>query len=76
VATVQHQQRRVLAVRLLEFVALGVVTLLVLFVPDGEQWAPLTLAVGPLLAAVAVRQLVLVPLANREHGAHRAPVQV
>lgn len=76
VATVQHQQRRVLAVRLLEFVALGVVALLVLVVPEGEQWAPLTLAVGPLLAAVAVRQLVLVPIAGREHAAHRAAVQV
>jgi O-antigen/teichoic acid export membrane protein len=76
VATVQHQQRRVLAVRLLEFLALGVVALLVLFVPDGEQWAPLTLAVGPLLAAVAVRQLVLRPIADREHGAHRASVRV
>ncbi|UOX99767.1 hypothetical protein [Blastococcus sp. PRF04-17] len=71
VATVQRQQRRVLAVRLLEFVALGVVVLLVRSVAEGEQWAPLTLAVGPLLAAVAVRQLVLRPLADREDGAHR-----
>ena len=69
VATVQHRQRRVLAFRLLEFVALGAVTLLVLLVGDGEQWAPLALAVGPLLAAVAVRQAVLRPLARLERGA-------
>jgi O-antigen/teichoic acid export membrane protein len=76
VATVQRRQRRVLGFRLLEFVALGAVALLVTLVDGGETWAPLALAVGPLLAAVAVRQAVLRPLAQREHGAHRAPVAV
>jgi len=76
VATVQRRQRRVLAFRLLEFVALAAVVLLVVLVPDGERWAPLALAVGPLLAAVAVRQAVLRPLARQEHAAERASVPV
>lgn len=76
VATVQRRQRRVLAFRLLEFAALGVVTLLVLLVADGQAWAPLALAAGPLLAAVAVRQAVLRPLARQEHAAPRAAVSV
>jgi O-antigen/teichoic acid export membrane protein len=76
VATVQRRQRRVLAFRLLEFVALGAVALLVFTVDGGEAWAPLALAVGPLLAAVAVRQAVLRPLVRQEHGAPRAPVGV
>jgi O-antigen/teichoic acid export membrane protein len=76
VATVQRRQRRVLAFRLLEFVALGVVTLLVLLVGGGQEWAPLALAAGPLLAAVAVRQAVLRPLARQEHAAPRAAVSV
>lgn len=69
VATVQRRQRRVLAVRLLEFLPLGVVTLLVLVVAQGEQWAPLALAAGPLVTAVAVRQGVLRPVARREERA-------
>jgi hypothetical protein len=76
VATVQRRQRRVLGFRLLEFVALGAVALLVFTVDGGEAWAPLALAVGPLLAAVAVRQAVLRPLVRQEHGAPRAPVGV
>ena len=76
VATVQRQQRRVLGFRLLEFVALGAVVLLVTLVEGGETWAPLALAAGPLLAAVAVRQAVLRPLVRQERGAHRAPVRV
>ena len=77
VATVQRRQRRVLGVRLLEFVALGGVALLAVFVDGGETWAPMALSVGPLLAAVAVRQAVLRPLAGRSTPpAARAPVAV
>jgi O-antigen/teichoic acid export membrane protein len=76
VATVQRRQRRVLGFRLLEFVALGVVALVVFLVDGGEAWAPLALAAGPLLAAASVRQAVLRPLARREHAVHRAPVGV
>ena len=56
--------------------ALAAVVLHVLLVPDVERWAPLALAVGPLLAAVAVRQAVLRPLARQEHAAERASVPV
>ncbi|MGY1808995.1 hypothetical protein ACI8AF_16625 [Blastococcus sp. SYSU D00669] len=72
-ATVHRRQRRVLACRLLEFAALGGVCALVLLVPDGERWAPLALAAGPVLAAVAVRQLVLRPL--RRTGAAPAAAE-
>ena len=77
VATVQRRQRRVLGLRLLEFVALAVVAVLVVTVDDGELWAPLALAAGPLLAAVAVRQAVLRPLVRAERdGARPEPVAV
>jgi O-antigen/teichoic acid export membrane protein len=76
VATVQHRQRRVLGFRLLEFVALGVVALLMVLVPDSEEWAPLALAVGPLLAAVAVRQAVLRPLVRQDAVARQESVTV
>jgi O-antigen/teichoic acid export membrane protein len=65
-ATVHRRQRRVLVFRLLEFAALGVVVLLTLLVPAGQRWAPLALAVGPLLAAAGVRQAVLRPLVRAE----------
>jgi O-antigen/teichoic acid export membrane protein len=65
-ATVHRRQRRVLFLRLLEFAALGVVVWLVYRVPDGELWAPLALATGPVLVAVAVRQFVLRPLVRTE----------
>jgi O-antigen/teichoic acid export membrane protein len=71
VATVQRRQRRVLGFRLLEFLALGVVALLVLLVADGEAWAPMALAAGPLLAALAVRQAVLRPLVREEQAVTR-----
>jgi O-antigen/teichoic acid export membrane protein len=63
-AAVHHRQRRVLAYRLLELAALVPVAALVLAVDGGGQWAPLALAAGPVLAAVAVRQAVLRPLAR------------
>jgi O-antigen/teichoic acid export membrane protein len=64
-ATVHRRHRRVLALRCTEFGALAVVLVLVQTVDGGELWAPLALAVGPLLAAAAVRAGVLVPLVRR-----------
>ncbi|MGY1659983.1 oligosaccharide flippase family protein [Geodermatophilus sp. SYSU D00705] len=64
-ASVHGGQRRVLALRSLEFASLGAVALLVLLVPAGTPWAPLALALGPALAAVAVRQSVVVPMVRR-----------
>jgi O-antigen/teichoic acid export membrane protein len=74
-ATVHRRQRRVLGLRLLEFAALGVVVVLTVVVDGGEQWAPLALALGPVLAAVAVRQAVLRPLAVQQARA-AVPVPV
>lgn len=65
-ATVHRRQRRVLGFRLLEFASLAIVVVLALWVPGGAVWAPLALTVGPLLAAVGVRQAVLRPLVARE----------
>ena len=62
VATVYRRQRRVLALRLLEFVSLAGVLVLLLVPDPAPQWTPLALAAGPLLTAVAVRRLVLRPL--------------
>jgi O-antigen/teichoic acid export membrane protein len=61
VATVHRRQRRVLALRLLELAALLPVAGLLLL-GAGAAWTPLVLAAGPLLSALAVRQLVLRPL--------------
>lgn len=61
-ATVHRRQRRVLMLRLPEFAALCVVWALVHNVTDGQQWAPLALALGPVVAAIAVRRFVLQPL--------------
>lgn len=61
-ASVHGRQRRVLALRSLEFVSLAAVLALVLFGgADGAVLAPLALALGPLLTAVAVRRLVRQP---------------
>ncbi|OMQ15482.1 hypothetical protein A7K94_0209120 [Modestobacter sp. VKM Ac-2676] len=65
-ATVHRRQRRVLALRLVELVGLVAVAVLIALADGGEQWAPMGLAVGPLLVAVAVRQAVLAPLARDE----------
>ena len=62
-AAAHHRQRRLLSLRSLEFLSLGAVLVLVLAVPGGVPWAPLALAIGPVLATVAVRQRVLRPLA-------------
>ncbi|TKJ18786.1 hypothetical protein A6V29_10950 [Blastococcus sp. CCUG 61487] len=64
-ATVHRRQRQVLALRSFEFVGLVAVVAVVLTVENGAQWAPLGLAVGPLLAALAIRALVLVPVTGR-----------
>jgi hypothetical protein len=61
-ASVHGGQRRVLALRALEFGALGAVAAVVLLAPGAVAWTPLALALGPVLAALAVRQLVVVPM--------------
>lgn len=60
-ASVHGEQRRVLVLRALEFAAPAVVLPLVLLADGGPVWAPLVLALGPVLAAVAVRRTVVVP---------------
>ncbi len=64
-AAVHGAQRRVLAMRALEVGSLGAVAALVLLAPGAVAWTPLTLALGPALAALAVRQSVVVPLTRR-----------
>ncbi|WP_448614187.1 hypothetical protein [Modestobacter sp. URMC 112] len=68
-AAAHHRQRRVLTCRLLEPAALLPVAALALLVDGGQQWAPLALAAGPVLAAVAVRRTVL-----RAPAARTAPL--
>ena len=70
-ASVYDGQRRVLALRSLEFVSLVGVLLLVLFVDGAIAWAPLVLALGAAGTALAVRQSVVVPLARRADAAPR-----
>ncbi|WP_104523845.1 MATE family efflux transporter [Blastococcus atacamensis] len=70
-ASVHGGQRQVLALRSLEFVSLGAVLVLLLVVGDGAVWAPLALALGPLLTAGAVRRLVLTP-GSRDSAEHPA----
>ena len=69
-ASVHGGQRRVLALRALELCSLGVVALLVTVVEGGAVWSPLALALGPVLAAVAVRRSVLAPRARAERATH------
>jgi O-antigen/teichoic acid export membrane protein len=66
-ATVARQQRRVLALRVLEFAGLAGAGLLVAGVPGGEAWAPMILSIGPLLVAGRVRSGLL------RRGAEPAP---
>lgn len=61
-ASVHGGQRRVLVLRGFEFASLAVVAVLVLGVDGGVTWTPLALTIGPVLAALAVRRSVLVPL--------------
>jgi O-antigen/teichoic acid export membrane protein len=75
-ASVHGGQRRVLAMRGLEFGSLGLVLLLVLLVDGGAAWSPVALALGPALAAVVVRQRVVVPLTRRaDTGAGLEPAR-
>ena len=64
-ASVHGAQRRVLVLRAFEFASLAVVAVLLLAVDGGVPWTPLALTLGPVLAAVAVRRSVLLPLARR-----------
>jgi O-antigen/teichoic acid export membrane protein len=61
-AAVHGVQRRVLALRGIEFAALGLAGLAVALGDAGVVWVPLVLALGPVLAAVAVRQTVVLPI--------------
>jgi len=74
-ATVYRRQRRVLALRTLEFVSMAAVGVLLVLPGRAELWTPLALAVGPLLTAVAVRSMVLRPLV-REPASTPAGVEV
>jgi O-antigen/teichoic acid export membrane protein len=72
-ASVHGRQRRVLALRTLEAGSLAAVAVLVFLAPGQAEWAPVALAFGPALTAVAVRQVLVVPLAGRDV---RQPVPV
>jgi hypothetical protein len=48
-----------------EFAALGAVAALVLLAPAAMAWTPLALALGPALAALAVRKFVVVRMTRR-----------
>lgn len=65
-AMVHGGQRRVLALRTWELGSLALAGLVVLCIDGGETWTPLALAVGPGLAAVVLRQSLLVPMTRRE----------
>ena len=64
-ASVHGAQRRVLVLRGFEFASLAAVAVALLAVDGGVPWTPLALTLGPVLAAVAVRRSVLLPLARR-----------
>jgi O-antigen/teichoic acid export membrane protein len=70
-ASVQGQQRRVLALRAIEFLSLGAVAALLL-ATDAVPWAPYALATGPALTALAVRRTIVLPLVR---GGSTPPVQ-
>jgi O-antigen/teichoic acid export membrane protein len=61
-ASVHGAQRRVLLLRALELVSLGLVAGLLLLAPGAVPAAPFALAAGPVLTALAVRRSALVPL--------------
>ncbi|SOE01058.1 hypothetical protein [Blastococcus haudaquaticus] len=68
-ASAHREQARVLGLRTLELLSLAAVLVLVLTHPSHAAWAPLALAIGPLLAAAAVRRRVLRPLVDRPRQA-------
>ncbi|MCF6508768.1 hypothetical protein E9549_15330 [Blastococcus sp. MG754426] len=63
-ASVHGRQRRVLTLRSLEVGSLAAVAALVVLAPGQAAWSPAALAVGPVVAAVAVRQSVVLRLAD------------
>ncbi len=67
-ASAHHRPRAVLAARSTELLSLGGVVLLVLLGPGAIVWAPLALAVGPVLAAALLRARILVPLTRHTPG--------
>ena len=67
-AMVHGGQRRVLAMRTWELASLGIAALCLLYLDGGAVWTPLGLAVGPGLAAVVLRQSLLVPMIRRENA--------
>lgn len=78
-AAVHGGQRQVLVLRGLEFAVLGLALLVVALGDGGIVWVPLVLAVGPVLAAAAVRQSVVLPIvrsaaADPVAGRSAAPV--
>jgi hypothetical protein len=75
-ATVYRRQRKVLALRTLEFVSLAAVLVLLVLPGPAELWTPLALAIGPLLTAVAVRSMVLRPLLRQPAGSAAVEVPV
>ncbi len=73
-ASAHHRPRAVLAARSTELLSLAGVLLLVLAGPGAVVWAPLALAVGPVLAAALLRARVLVPLTRLQPaGAGETP---
>ncbi|MGY1741770.1 MULTISPECIES: hypothetical protein [unclassified Blastococcus] len=65
-SSVHGAQRRVVALRTVEFASLAAVAALMLLAPDAVAWAPFALATGPALTALAVRQSVVVPLVRAD----------
>ncbi|GAB3200996.1 hypothetical protein GCM10027261_34420 [Geodermatophilus arenarius] len=72
-ASVHGRQRRVLALRAVELGSLAAVALLVTIADGAVPWSPLALALGPVLAAVAVRRTLLVPQVRAERAASAEP---
>ena len=72
-AAVHGGQRAVLALRGLEFAALGIAVLLVATSAGAVVWVPVVLATGPVLAALAVRQSVVLPIVRAGTGLPPGP---
>lgn len=68
-SVVHGEQRKVLAMRTLELASLALALLTALWLEDGVLWSPLALAVGPAVAAYALRRSLLVPMVRRQEAA-------
>lgn len=68
-AVVHGRQARVLAMRCSELVSLAAAGILAACLRESVPWTPLALALGPAIAAVILRQAVLVPLVRRDSTA-------